>query len=125
MEMKAFTLISAAFLSSFIIGCASTGQKSLLEERAGYGVTPPNVNLTGSGSVKYVPTRVPEKVITPWLHAKELPSKDYFWGAWLSVVVMPESWEMKKVDVPKAETKKVTKRTPDKPSTAPPKVKRP
>lgn len=125
MEMKAFTLISVAFLSSLFAGCASITQRSLLEERAGYGGTSPNINLTGSGSVKYVPTRVPEKVITPWLHAKELPSKDYFWGAWLSVVVMPESWEMKKVDVPKIETKKTTKRTPDKPNTAPPQVKRP
>lgn len=123
--MKAFTLISVAFLSSLFVGCASTGQKSLLEERAGYGTKSPNVNLTGSGSVKYVPTRMPEKVIIPWLHAKELPSKDYFWGAWLSVVVMPESWEMKKVDVPMAETKKVTKRTLDKPTVAPPKAKRP
>ena len=121
--MKAFTLISLAFLSSVLIGCASTNQKSLLEERAGYGVAPPNVNLSGAGSVKYVPTRIPETVIVPWLHAKELPSKDYFWGAWLSVVVMPETWEMKKVEIPKSEKKKATKRTPDKPSGPRPKVK--
>lgn len=123
--MKAFTLISAVFLSSIFVGCASVNQGSLLEERAGYNTPSPNVNLSGAGSVKYVPTRVPEKVIVPWLHAKELPSKDYFWGAWLSVVVMPESWEMKKVEVPKAEKAKTVKRTPDKPTASPPKLKKP
>lgn len=123
--MKAYTLISLAFLSSIFVGCASTHKKSLLEERAGYGFNPPNVSLSGNGSVKYVPTRVPERVITPWLHAKELPSKDYFWGAWLSVVVMPEAWEMKKIEVAKTEKVKTTKRTQDRPKTSPPKVKRP
>lgn len=122
--MKAFTLISLAYLSSALFGCASSPSKSLLEERAGYGFTPPPVGLNGSGSVKYVPTRVPEQVVVAWLHAKELPSKDYFWGSWLSIVVAPEAWEMKKVSVPKNE-KKVTKRTPERPQTAPPKAKRP
>lgn len=117
--MKAFILISLAFLSSLMVGCASTNQKSLLEERAGYGVSAPPINMGGSGSVKYVPTRIPEKVIVAWLHAKELPSKDYFWGSWLSIVVEPESWEMKKVQVPKAE-KRTLKKTPDKPTQAPP-----
>jgi len=83
------------------------------------------MSLSGNGSVKYVPTRVPEKVITPWLHAKELPSKDYFWGAWLSVIVTPEAWEMKKVEVAKVEKVKTTKRTQDRPTSAPPKAKKP
>lgn len=122
--MKAFTLISLAFLSSALFGCASTNPKSLLEERAGYGFTAPPMNVSGQGGVKYVPTRVPEQVVVAWLHAKELPSKDYFWGSWLSIVVAPEAWEMKKVSVPKTE-KKMTKRTPERPQTSPPKSKRP
>lgn len=123
--MKAFTLISLAFLSSVLVGCASTNNKSLLEERAGYGFNAPNMSLSGNGSVKYVPSRIPEKVITPWLHAKELPSKDYFWGAWLSVIVTPEAWEMKKVEVAKVEKVKTTKRTQDRPTSAAPKAKKP
>lgn len=103
--MKEFILILLACLSSLFVGCASTDKKkSLLEERAGYGFfTPPNVVTNGSGPVKYVPTRVPERVLVAWLHAKELPTKDYFWGSWLSIVVAPESWEMKKVEVTKKE----------------------
>lgn len=122
--MKVFTLISLVFLSSLINGCVSHPSKSLLEERAGYGFTAPPMGLGGSGNVKYVPTRVPEQVVVTWLHAKELPSKDYFWGSWLSIVVAPEAWEMKKVSVPKAE-KKMTKRTPERPQSTPPKMKRP
>lgn len=121
--MKVYILFSLAFLSSFVVGCASTNQKSILEERAGYGVNTPPANLGGNGSVKYVPTRIPEKVVVAWLHAKELPSKDYFWGSWLSIVVEPESWEMKKLPVPKTE-KKTLKKTPEKPTQAPPKTKR-
>lgn len=116
--MKASILILLACLSSLVMGCASTQSKSLLEERAGYDVKPPSMKLSGSGSVKYVPTRVPEQVIVPWLHAKELPSKDYFWGAWISVVVTPETWEMKPVDVPKT-TKSGAKKIPPKPRQKP------
>lgn len=118
--MKEFTLISLVFLSSLMVGCATTNQKSLLEERAGYGFTSPPMNMSGQGGVKYVPTRVPEQVVVAWLHAKELPSKDYFWGSWLSIVVAPESWEMKKVAVPKPAGPK-TKRTQEKPTQKPPK----
>jgi hypothetical protein len=122
--MKTFTLISLAFLSSLILGCASSEKKSLLEERAGYGFNAPPMNMNGTGGVKYVPSRVPEQVVVAWLHAKELPSKDYFWGSWLSIVVAPEAWEMKKVEVAKTEKKQV-KRTPDRPTTSRPKSKRP
>lgn len=99
--MKEFTLISLACLSSIFVSCASGDKKkSVLEERAGYGFAPPPVAINGSGPVKYVPTRVPERVLVAWLHAKELPSKDYFWGSWLSIVVTPEAWEMKRVEAP-------------------------
>lgn len=118
--MRAYTLISLGFLSSLVLGCASTNQKSLLEERAGYGSVPSSMNLTGNGNVKYVPTRIQEKVIVPWLHDKELPSGDYFWGAWLSVRVAPEGWEMKAVKVPKG-TKGKASRTTTKPRPQPPK----
>jgi hypothetical protein len=120
MEMQTFTLISLAFLSSFILGCASSETKSVLEERAGYGFNTPGMNMNGSGGVKYVPSRVPEQVVVAWLHGKDLPSKDYFWGSWLSLIVEQETWEMKKVDVPKSEKKQI-KRTQDRPINSRPK----
>lgn len=118
--MKAFTLTSLVFLSSVIFGCA-TGGKSILEERAGYDFTSPPMSVGAGGGIKYVPSRVPEKVIVAWLHAKELPSGDYFWGSWLSIVVAPESWELKKVEVPKGAGKRSAPKSPDKPIKGPPK----
>ena len=119
--MKGSILILVSFSISGLIGCSSTPTKSILEERAGYGVNAPPLGQIGSsGGVRYVPIRVPEKVVVAWLHAHELPSNDYFWGSWLSIVVAPEGWEMKKVDVPKTDSSKV-KRTPDRPNVKPPK----
>ena len=122
--MKVFILISLAFLNSLLLGCATTNEKSILEERAGYGFNPPPIGMNGSSDTKYVPTRVPEKVVVAWLHPKELPSKDYFWGAWISTVIAPESWEMKKVAVSKPE-KKQPKGKVERPLKSPPKLKRP
>lgn len=117
--MKASIRILLSCSISFLVGCSSTPTKTTLEERAGYGVNaPPLGSIGSSGGVRYVPTRVPEKVIVAWLHAHELPSKDFFWGSWLSVVVAPESWEMRKVDVPKDDKSKI-KRTEDRPTTTP------
>lgn len=103
--MKAFILISLACLSSIVIGCAST-EKSILEERAGYGLKTPDMAMGNSGDFKYVPSRVPEKVVVGWLHKKELQPKVYFWGSWLSIIVTGETMELKKVEIPKAEAKK-------------------
>ena len=107
--MKVSTLILLASLSNFVFGCAETQKKSLLEERADYGINAPPLDLKDSkgGSVQYVPTRVPERVAIAWLHQHELPSKDYFWGSWLSVIVVQEGWQV--VKVPR------TKRAPDNP----------
>ena len=111
--MKGSILILLGCLTSFFVACSSNSTKSILEERAGYG-TPPLGTIGASGGVGYIPTRIPEKVIVAWLHAHELPSKDYFWGSWLSIVVAPEGWEMTKVDVPKN-----AKRTEERPITKP------
>lgn len=121
--MRAFTLISLAFSIS-LCACSSTRTKTVLEERAGYDVKgPPLTSLGGSGGVKYVPTRIPEKVVVGWLFPHDMPSKVYFWGSWLSIVVEDESWAMMKVDVPK--TDKKAKRTQDRPRSPAPKKQKP
>lgn len=103
--MKAFILISLACLSSVVVGCVSK-EKSILDERAGYGMKVPDMSMGNSGNFKYVPSRVPEKVVVGWLHKKELQPKVYFWGSWLSIIVTGETMELKKVEIPKSEEKK-------------------
>ena len=116
--MKEFIHILLAFSISGLTACSSEPTKNLLQERAGYGVKTPPMGLNGSGSVSYVPTRIPERVAVAWLHAHELPSKDYFWGSWISVVVAPESWEMTKVAAPKTNKQKIP-RTEARPASVP------
>ncbi|MBX9767208.1 MAG: hypothetical protein K2X47_08055 [Bdellovibrionales bacterium] len=114
--MKVSILILLSFLINGLVACSSQPTKSLLEERADYGAnSPPLGPLGSSGGVRYVPTRVPEKVVVAWLHAKELPSKDYFWGSWLSIVVAPEAWEMTKKEISKDDKRQV-KRTQERPA---------
>lgn len=121
--MKVSTLISLAFLIS-LCACSSTPTKTVLEERAGYDIKgPPLSSLGNAGGVKYVPTRIPEKVVVGWLFPHDMPSKVYFWGSWLSIVVEDESWAMVKVDVPKADKK--AKRTMDRPKVQAPKKPKP
>jgi hypothetical protein len=36
--------------------------------------------------------RLPPKVVNVWVHAHETADHEYFWGAWLSVVVAGEEW---------------------------------
>ena len=120
--MKEFILISRVFLISFLAACAATPTKSVLEERAGYGVNAPSFGIQAGKSVSYVPTRIPEKVTVAWLFPHPLPSKDYFWGSWISLIVAPEDWEMLKVDVPKNDKTKL-KRTQERPSAKPKKGK--
>jgi hypothetical protein len=98
MAMKIFIHILAALSSSFLISCAST-TKSVLEERAGYNNPMPQLQMSNQKGARLIPKRVPEKVIVAWLHPHELPSKDYFWGSWISIVVVQESWEMVKTDL--------------------------
>jgi hypothetical protein len=117
--MKVSTIISLAFLISGLMGCAGNPAKNTLEERAGYGVNAPPMILGEAGDVQYVPSRVPEKVVVAWLNAHELPSKDYFWGSWLSILVAPEAWVMKKIAVPPSSRKTI--RTQTRPTKKPPK----
>ena len=99
--MKVFIHILAVLGSSFLVSCATTS-KSILEERAGYNNPMPQLQMSNQKGTRLIPKRVPEKVIVAWLHPHELPSKDYFWGSWISIVVAQESWEMVKSDTANA-----------------------
>lgn len=104
---QAYIVILLALLTSNIIGC-STNPKNYLEERAAYDLrTPPMLlpNEKNGKPIAYMPVRVPKRVVLAWLHGHEMPSKDYFQGAWISLVVNDESWEMKPIELPKASTK--------------------
>ena len=89
-----------ACLSSLeLVACAHDAAPGLkmLNTRADYEAEAPEVQTltlgTADGSgAEMVPVRVPPKVVNIWMHPHETPDHEYFWGAWLSVVVAGEEW---------------------------------
>lgn len=108
--MKVILIHFLVFLSSFIVvGCASSEKNSILEERAQYNVQLPGINSRKMNSLK--PLKALEKTTLVWIHSKALPSRDFFWGAWVSMTYRPEVYE--KVIVPRKPDLKPKKPTLD------------
>ena len=96
--MRVISILFLALLNSiFFVGCASSQKSSILEERAQYNVYLPSINPKKANSLK--PIRASERTTLVWIHPKSLPNRDFFWGAWVSVVYQPMTYE--KVLVPK------------------------
>lgn len=97
--MRASILTLAAFLSSAVAGCASSsGGARMLDLRS---QTPDpfamrSLSLKEGGVSGYkgapMPTRTRARVVPAFLHPTELPTKDYFWGAWVSLLVERDDW---------------------------------
>lgn len=43
-----------------------------------------------------IPVRTAPKIAHIWIFAHETPSKEYFWGGWISVVVEGDKWEVER-----------------------------
>jgi hypothetical protein len=43
-----------------------------------------------------VPVRTMPKTAHVWIFPHETPSKEYFWGGWISVVVEGDRWEVER-----------------------------
>lgn len=56
-----------------------------------------------------VPVRTTPKTAHIWIFPHETPSKEYFWGGWISVVVEGDRWEIERPGAA----------APEKPTTAP------
>ena len=114
--MRAFIATLVAFASSLVIqGCGSMSRadsQRMLDQRAGYGPQEQSDVSFQQGGVdgfrnSPLPTRSRTKVAAIYAHPHEMPNRDYFWGAWISVVVERDKWVMEKPKlVPKAEAVK-------------------
>jgi hypothetical protein len=101
--LRASIATSVVLASSFlVIGCGSLNRAEssrLLEERAGYGGPAKNDISFQEGGVEGfrnspVPTRSRARIAAVYAHPHEMPSRDYFWGGWISVVVEQDQWVM-------------------------------
>ena len=74
-------------ISISFFGCAhNSDKKGILEDRAGY-----KLETKKDGVPKNV-TRTKGKIKKAWLHAHEMPTGDYFGGAWVYLLVEQTKW---------------------------------
>ena len=78
--------ISLVLLIS-VLGCAHTNKIGVLEKRAGYSS---EVHPNKEANV----SRTKGKVKKAWLHAHEMPTGDYFGGAWIYLLIEETKWSL-------------------------------
>ena len=84
---KYFLILLVLLINSMFVGCAHNSEKGgILEKRAGYSL---------QIEEKQVPViRTKGKVKKAWLHAHEMPTGDYFGGAWVYLLIEQTSWNV-------------------------------
>ena len=97
--MRVSTLTSAAFLSSALIACSSTSDSARMLDLRSQTPDPfamRSLSIKEGGISGYrgapMPTRTRARVVPAFLHPTEFPTKDYFWGGWISLVVEKDGW---------------------------------
>lgn len=82
---KYFLILLVLLTNSIFVGCAHNSEKEgILEKRAGY---------SHQVEEKQIPViRTKGKVKKAWLHAHEMPTGDYFGGAWVYLLVEETQW---------------------------------
>lgn len=84
---KYFHILLVSLISFNFFGCAHNSNKNgILEERAGYNTAKEDQNIPNPV------TRTKGKVKKAWLHAHEMPTGDYFGGAWVYLLVEETKW---------------------------------
>ena len=99
---RIISLLIVCSTSLGVAGCLHRAEsRNLLEERADY----PNREKAEASALKLtdaevkrdqvtgVPIRTPPRVAHVWIYPHETPTKEYFWGGWISVVVEGDRWQ--------------------------------
>lgn len=104
--MTAFTRTLVALGTLLVLsGCATDRAKSLrmLDDRAEYGnpagpLDAPGLKEAGLDQFRNspIPVRTRPRIAAIWIHRHETPSRDYFWGGWISVVIEQDQWVLTK-----------------------------
>ena len=84
---KYFHILLVLLIS--VVGCAHTNRTGILEKRAGYSSKP----QTHTNKETQV-SRTRGKVKKAWLHAHEMPTGDYFGGAWIYLLIEGTRWSL-------------------------------
>ena len=83
-------MICSLILLSSLVSCASQPGLKVLEERSDY-LNDLKVLDLGYGTEASLPRRHGEMALV-WRHETQLPSGDYFWGAWVSLAINKQTF---------------------------------
>lgn len=96
--------LSVVFLSSAVLaGCIHRAPSlRMLDARAEYddaeAATGASLKLSSRDAIApldgAVPVRTPPKTANIWIHPHETPTKEYFWGGWITTVIEGDRWEL-------------------------------
>ena len=84
---KCFLILLGLLINSVFVGCAHYSEsEGVLEKRAGYTLE--------SEEKQPIAMRTKGTVKKAWLHAHEMPTGDYFGGAWVYLLVEQTTWNI-------------------------------
>ena len=102
---KTFRLSIVCLISSTLWSCLNRADSlQMLEVRADYDGKEKreaeNLKLGNGQTLREVsggfPVRTAPKIAHVWIFPHETPTKEYFWGGWVSVVVEGDKWEVER-----------------------------
>jgi hypothetical protein len=113
--MRPSILISPALWISVslvtFVGCQNRAPSlRMLDARSGYsaGLDDEEVALYQKGhqNSKSLARKSAPRVARVYIYPHELPSKDYFWGGYVSLVVSPDEWIFEDPNLEKTQSRK-------------------
>ena len=94
---KCFHILLALLISLFL-GCTHLKNPGVLEKRAGYSKTKEKTEsekkVEGQKEKTNKVSRTGGKIKKAWLHAHEMPTGDYFGGAWVYLLIEKIKWSL-------------------------------
>ena len=88
-------LISLCFLT--LTGCQNRAPSlRMLDKRAGYGAGPDDEEIglyqRGRQNPQSLVRKSAPRIARVYIYPHELPTKDFFWGGYVSLVTSPDEW---------------------------------
>jgi len=83
--------------SAALVGCQNRAPSlRMLDARSGYGAGPDDEEVAlyqkGRQNSQSLVRKSAPRVARVYIYPHELPTKDYFWGGYVSLVVSPDEW---------------------------------
>jgi hypothetical protein len=98
--LQSIRILPALLISSCLFTLVACQNRApslrMLEARSGYGAGPDDEEVAlyqkGRSNFQSLVRKSAPRVARVYIYPHELPTKDYFWGGYVSLVVSPDEW---------------------------------